>query len=271
MLVNSLVQTFFMPNAEEFSELIRTGGLDFALLKPIDTQFLISLGRSNGPALANLIVAVVLMGYALPRVEGSSCRSWQLVLYPLYVAGWHRDYVQPDDRARRHQRLARPQQSLYDFWFYITNFSRYPMEIYSGPIGDWLRWSLHVHAAGAGGRQRAGPDAGQAAASRVRLPGRVRDRRHRRSASSAAAGSSNARCSATAGEQLTNSGVDLLARCATTRTPGSAAMHGDSMMQTNAKYAFVGWSTLVSIHRHLRLQFEPQSTHATAAARKMPP
>ena len=33
--INSLVQAFFMPNAEEFSELIRTGGLDFALLKPI--------------------------------------------------------------------------------------------------------------------------------------------------------------------------------------------------------------------------------------------
>ena len=26
-------------------------------------------------------------------------------------------------------------QSLYDFWFYITNFSRYPMEIYRGTIG----------------------------------------------------------------------------------------------------------------------------------------
>ena len=34
-----MVQAFFMPNAEEFSELIRTGDLDFALLKPIDTQF----------------------------------------------------------------------------------------------------------------------------------------------------------------------------------------------------------------------------------------
>ena len=34
-----------MPNAEEFSELIRTGGLDFALLKPIDTQFLISFRK----------------------------------------------------------------------------------------------------------------------------------------------------------------------------------------------------------------------------------
>jgi ABC-2 type transport system permease protein len=29
--------------------------------------------------------------------------------------------------------------SIYDFWFYITTFSRYPMEIYSGPIGNWLR------------------------------------------------------------------------------------------------------------------------------------
>lgn len=30
-------------------------------------------------------------------------------------------------------------QNLYDFWFYITNFSRYPMEIYEGPIGTPLR------------------------------------------------------------------------------------------------------------------------------------
>ncbi len=37
-----------MPNTEEFSELIRTGGLDFALTKPMDTQFLVSLTRSIG-------------------------------------------------------------------------------------------------------------------------------------------------------------------------------------------------------------------------------
>jgi ABC-2 type transport system permease protein len=30
-------------------------------------------------------------------------------------------------------------QSLYNFWFYITNFSRYPMEIYRGTFGDPLR------------------------------------------------------------------------------------------------------------------------------------
>ncbi len=47
LFVNSIVQAFFMPNCEEFSELIRTGGLDFALLKPIDTQFLISLQQDR--------------------------------------------------------------------------------------------------------------------------------------------------------------------------------------------------------------------------------
>jgi ABC-2 type transport system permease protein len=30
-------------------------------------------------------------------------------------------------------------QSLYNFWFYITNFSRYPMEIYNGAWGTPLR------------------------------------------------------------------------------------------------------------------------------------
>ena len=29
--------------------------------------------------------------------------------------------------------------TLYDFWFYLTNFSRYPMEIYDGQLGRPLR------------------------------------------------------------------------------------------------------------------------------------
>ena len=31
-------------------------------------------------------------------------------------------------------------QTLYNFWFYLTNFSRYPMEIYRGPMGAPLRY-----------------------------------------------------------------------------------------------------------------------------------
>ncbi len=32
--------------------------------------------------------------------------------------------------------------TLLDFWFYITTFSRYPMEIFRGPVGEPLRWSF---------------------------------------------------------------------------------------------------------------------------------
>ncbi|MEC9095994.1 MAG: ABC-2 family transporter protein, partial [Planctomycetota bacterium] len=55
-IINSLVQTFFMPNAQQFSELIRSGNLDFALLKPIDTQFVISFPRVDWAALSNLLM-----------------------------------------------------------------------------------------------------------------------------------------------------------------------------------------------------------------------
>jgi ABC-2 type transport system permease protein len=139
MFISSIVQMFFMTNADEFSELIRTGGLDFALLKPIDTQFLISLRRIEWAALSNFVVAGVLMAYALPRIEGFQLTVWQIILYPVYVlAGVAILYSLMIVLAACSVWLGR-NTSIYDFWFYITTFSRYPMEIYHGPFGDWLR------------------------------------------------------------------------------------------------------------------------------------
>lgn len=139
MFVNSLVQAFFMPNAEELSEMVRTGGLDFALLKPVDTQFLVSLRRINWSSLGNLGVGVVLLGYALLNMPGMPATQWALVLYPLYVLlGALVLYSVMIALAATSIWLGR-NQSLYDFWFYITNFSRYPMEIYEGAWGTPLR------------------------------------------------------------------------------------------------------------------------------------
>ena len=142
LLVNSVVQMFFMPNAEEFSELIRTGNLDFALLKPIDTQFLISLQKVDWSSTANLVVAFALLFYAIPRLENFEPSLAAILLYPIYLAlGVLIMYSVMIALAATSVWLGR-NQSLYDFWFYITNFARYPMEIYEGPIGGWLRWSL---------------------------------------------------------------------------------------------------------------------------------
>ena len=144
--INAIVQTFFMPNCEEVSELIRTGGLDFALLKPIDTQFLISLRKIEWSSLSHVVVAVALlcvgMWHLAQRPENPVHVTPQLVaIYFLYVGcGVGILYSLMISLAATSIWLGQ-NRSLYDFWFYITNFSRYPMEIYEGPWGSPLRWA----------------------------------------------------------------------------------------------------------------------------------
>jgi ABC-2 type transport system permease protein len=147
MIVNSIVQAFFMPNCEEVSELIRTGALDFALLKPIDTQFLVSLQKVDWSALANFVAGLLLLCVSLGELHTRSVNPLPLtpatlLLYPLFVAcGVGIMYSLMISLSSTSIWLGR-NQSLYDFWFYITNFSRYPMEIYEGPIGGMLRFAF---------------------------------------------------------------------------------------------------------------------------------
>ncbi|HEY2762191.1 MAG TPA: ABC-2 family transporter protein, partial [Pirellulales bacterium] len=84
LFINSLVEAFFMPNAEEFSELVRTGGLDFALLKPIDTQFLISLTKVDWSSFSNFFFACGLLLYSLAKLDYTP-NVVEVLLYPVYV------------------------------------------------------------------------------------------------------------------------------------------------------------------------------------------
>lgn len=134
MFINSLVEILFMPNAEEFSELVRTGGLDFALLKPIDTQFLVSLTKIDWSGLSNFFFAIGLLAYALTQLDYHP-GILEILLYPIYIlCGVMIMYSLMIALAATSVWLGR-NQTLYDFWFYVTTFARYPMEIYAGPIG----------------------------------------------------------------------------------------------------------------------------------------
>ena len=63
-----------------------------------------------------------------------------ILLYPLYIiTGVAILYSLMIALAATSIWLGR-NQSLYNFWFYLTNFSRYPMDIYQGwPWGNMLR------------------------------------------------------------------------------------------------------------------------------------
>lgn len=138
LLINSLVQALFMTNADDLSELVRTGGLDFALLKPMDTQFLVSFVRVDWSSMGNVAVGLALMGYAMAQMHYVP-GVVQAVLFALYVlCGVAIYYSLMIGMAATSVWLGR-NQTLFDFWFYITNFSRYPMEIYHGTWGTPLR------------------------------------------------------------------------------------------------------------------------------------
>lgn len=135
-LINSLVQTFFMTNADDYSELIRTGNLDFVLLKPIDTQFLVSFQKMDWSSLSTFAAGVILLVVALWQlttrpVNPLSISPWTVGLYLFYLCcGVAIFYSLMISLASTSIWLGR-NQTLYDFWFYITNFARYPMEIYN--------------------------------------------------------------------------------------------------------------------------------------------
>jgi len=138
MIINAIVQAFFMPSAEELTEMVRTGGLDAVLVQPLDAQFLLSMHRVDFSALANGLVGVGLLAWAVPRMDYAPPPvAW--LLYPLLIiCGVAILYGFVIMLAAATILMGR-NQSLYDFWFYITNFSRYPAEIYSGPWGSPLQ------------------------------------------------------------------------------------------------------------------------------------
>jgi len=138
LLVNSVVEVFFMMNMDELSELIRTGMLDYALVKPMDTQFLVSLTKTDWSGLGNFFLGLFLLVYSFLKL-GYMPRPWEMALYPVYiVCGVAIYYSLMVAMAAASVWLGR-NLTLLDFWFSLTMFSRYPMEIYQGRWGVPLR------------------------------------------------------------------------------------------------------------------------------------
>ena len=80
--IQQMFQAFFLTNCVEISELIRTGKLDFMLLLPVNTRFLLSLRKVDLGAFVNAASALVVIGYALHRL-GRVPGAWEFVGFAL--------------------------------------------------------------------------------------------------------------------------------------------------------------------------------------------
>ncbi|MCA8993756.1 MAG: ABC-2 family transporter protein [Planctomycetaceae bacterium] len=139
MLINALVEALFMPNCAAFSELIRTGNLDFVLLKPIDTQFLVSFQTVNLSMISQIALAVSLLVYSLSHLDVTVTAGNVLAYCLLIAVGTSFFYSLMIALASTSVWLGR-NQGLYDFWFYITIFARYPQGVYRQSAGGEIVW-----------------------------------------------------------------------------------------------------------------------------------
>jgi ABC-2 type transport system permease protein len=67
--IQQIYQAFFLVNCTNLSELVRSGKLDFLLLLPVNTRFLVSLRQVDLGAFANASFAVAVMAYAARQMH----------------------------------------------------------------------------------------------------------------------------------------------------------------------------------------------------------
>jgi ABC-2 type transport system permease protein len=67
--IQQIFQAFFLINCTNLSELVRTGKLDFLLLLPVNTRFVVSFRQVDLGAFVNAGFAVALMGYAARQLH----------------------------------------------------------------------------------------------------------------------------------------------------------------------------------------------------------
>ena len=64
-ILNGITNTWFNPNLKEIVKHVREGTLDFVLIKPIDSQFFISLKKITPSGILEIIIGVVLLFYSI--------------------------------------------------------------------------------------------------------------------------------------------------------------------------------------------------------------
>jgi ABC-2 type transport system permease protein len=85
--IQQIFQAFFLTNCTQLSELIRTGRLDFMLLLPVNTRFLVSLRQVDLGGFVNAATGLAVMGYAARQLHATPSAAQAVCFALLCGAG----------------------------------------------------------------------------------------------------------------------------------------------------------------------------------------
>ncbi|HMP16690.1 MAG TPA: ABC-2 family transporter protein [Gemmatales bacterium] len=130
--LEGFIETLFLENCLGLAELVRTGELDFYLLKPMDEQFLLTTKSLDLSTMPNILLGMALMGFALREMH------WQFDLVRLtifvinFLAGLALAYSCLLMLASTSFWLTR-NSSMMEMWWLFTSLMRYPRDIFREP------------------------------------------------------------------------------------------------------------------------------------------
>ena len=145
--LGGVIESLFLGNCTEFAELVRSGDLDFYLLKPIDEQFLITCRDVDWSTAPNILMGAGLMAVALHGM------GWQFdplrlgVFLALFLCGVGIAYSFLLLLTSTSIWFVR-NQNLMEAWWLFTSLMRYPREIFAGrwagPLGLFFSFVVPI-------------------------------------------------------------------------------------------------------------------------------
>ena len=137
-----VLETLFLENCGQFADLIRTGDLDFFLLKPIDEQFLITCRTIDWSTAPNVLMGGAVMIVALQMEQWEFHLGKVLVFLLLFSCGVGIAYSFLLMLTASSVWLMR-NQTLYEIWWLFGTLMRYPRDIFvksNSPVASNVGW-----------------------------------------------------------------------------------------------------------------------------------
>ena len=142
-LIAQLFQAFFYMNLANLPELVRTGRMDFLLLLPVDTQFVVSLKQFGMDNVVNALVGAGFVSFALWKLAVVPTAA-QLLLYAAAVCcGILIHYGIMLLFSVSSFWMVRSQGLIYGYYS-LFNIGRYPDTIYRGAFKLVFSWLVPV-------------------------------------------------------------------------------------------------------------------------------
>jgi len=130
--LGGMIETLFLGNCGEFAELVRTGDLDFYLLRPVDEQFLVTIRDVDWTTAPNVILGAGIMGLALWQMDWTLNLGQIAIFLLMFACGLGLAYSFLLLLTSSSVWMVR-NQSLYELWWLFSTLMRYPREIFARP------------------------------------------------------------------------------------------------------------------------------------------